>query len=572
MKFMEVMGAGGTEVSSLFGLLTFVLVGVVLVSLVLFRFRQSLLVGYFVCGVILANSGVLDWIGASSHDLDRLAELGVILLLFTLGLEFSLAEMKHLRRVALVAGSWQVGLVVLVAGGICVVSGMSVPVALAIGIAVALSSTAVSIKAFQDLGTADSPGARVALGVAIFQDLLVIFFMIVLPPLLGRGEVGMAAGLGLAVLKGAFFLFACWFLSRRGIPQLLHAVARTRSRELFTVTVVGLCAAVAFGAVQLNLSAALGAFAAGLVVSESIYSHRVLADILPFKDLFLTIFFVSVGLLIDLGDVAANWGWIVCGTVGILGVKFGVGFFAARRLGVALRPCLLAAAALSSTGEFSLVLLERIAHFGIFDARPELEQILLASTAIGMGLVPTLMRGMERLAPVLEKKGWFVEKPTCLSELTPEGEREALRDHVIICGFGPVGRNLCRALAKCNIPVLVLELNADTVKELTLQGVKVLFADARQAESLEMAGIQRARSIAFTFPDADAAVAGMRLAREQNPEVIVYARAKFSAEADRLRAQGANHVFHDERESGQAMIKSVVSCYAVEEVFEDFAW
>ena len=403
MKYCSVLGVGGTEISPLFGLLTFVLVGVVLVSLVLLRFRQSLLVGYFICGVILANSGVLDWIGASSSDLDNLAELGIILLLFTLGLEFSVEEMKHLRRVAATAGGWQVTLVVLAAGGVSAAFGLGVPAAIAVGVAIALSSTAVSIKAFQDMGMADSPGARVALGVAIFQDLLVIFFMIVLPPLLGQGEGSMAGGLGLAILKGALFLGACWFLSRIGIPQLLHAVARTRSRELFTVTVVGLCAAVAFGAVQLNLSAALGAFAAGLVVSESIYSHRVLADILPFKDLFLTIFFVSVGLLIDIGEVAANWGFIVFGTLGILFVKFGVAFFAARRLGVALRPCLLAGAALASTGEFSLVLLERIADFGIFATHPEVVQILLASTAIGMGLVPTLMRGMEKLAPVLER-------------------------------------------------------------------------------------------------------------------------------------------------------------------------
>ena len=571
MKHGSVLAAGGAEVSSLFGLLTLVLVAVVLVSLILLRIRQSLLVGYFVCGVILANSGVLEWVGAKSSDFSLVAELGIILLLFTLGLEFSLEEMKHLRRVALVGGGWQVALVALVAGGVAMSFGLPVPAAVAVGIAVALSSTAVSIKAFQDLGMADSPGARVALGVAIFQDLLVILFMIVLPPLLGGEEGGMAAGLGLAILKGAFFLGACWFLSRKGIPQLLHAVARTRSRELFTVTVVGLCAAVAFGAVQLDLSAALGAFAAGLVVSESIYSHRVLADILPFKDLFLTIFLVSVGLLIDVGEVAEHWFLIVGGTLGILVVKFGASVFAARRLGVGLRPCLLAGAALASTGEFSLVLLERIGEFpGVLSEQAE--QILLASTAIGMGLVPTLMRLAERLAPILEKRGWLQPKESCLTELTPEGELEALNDHVIICGYGPVGRNLRHALGKCGIPVLVLELNADTVRELTRQGVKAIFADARQPESLEMAGITRARSIAFTFPDAEAAVAGMRLAHEKNPEILVYARAKFSAEAERLHQAGAAHVFHDERESGQAMIKAVVSCYAPEEVFEELSW
>ena len=335
------MAAGGGEVSPLFGLLTLVLAAVVVVSLVLVRFRQSLLVGYFLCGILLANSGVLNWLGAQSPEelegvIATLAELGVVLLMFTLGVEFSLEELKHLRRVALVGGGWQVGLATAAAGGCALVAGLDWPAAIAIGVAIALSSTAVSIKSFQDLGQPDSPGARVALGVALFQDLLVILFMIVLPALLGAGEGSMAAGIGLAMVKGAVFLGGCWFLSRRGIPQLLHAVARTRSRELFTVTVVGLCAGVAYVAILLDLSAALGAFAAGLVVSESIYSHRVLAEVLPFKDLFLTIFFVSVGLLIDVDVVLANWMLGPWGDGGhSLAVKFGCWpTLRARRIGI----------------------------------------------------------------------------------------------------------------------------------------------------------------------------------------------------------------------------------------------
>ena len=373
----------------------------------------------------------------------------------------------------------------------------------------------------------------------------------------------MAAGLGLAVVKGAVFLAGCWFLSRHGIPQLLHAVAQTRSRELFTVTVIGLCAAVAYVAVLLDLSAALGAFAAGLVVSESIYSHRVLADILPFKDLFLTIFFVSVGLLIDLQVLLENWAYVLGGTVAILVVKFLVAGFAARRLGVAVKPTLMAAASLASTGEFSIVLLERISQLGAIEEQAR--QILLACTAIGMGLVPTQMRLAARVAPWFSRRGWFRRKEECMEELTAHGEVESVQDHVIICGYGPVGRNLCTALGRCGIERLVIELNADTVQELRSKGVKVLFADARQPEVLAMAGVERARSIAFTFPDAEAALAGMRLAREKNPEILVYARAKFSPEAQRLREAGANQVFHDERESGQAMMRSIVSCYTPEE-------
>ena len=565
----RLLAAGGMP--PLFGLLTLVLVAVVLISLLLVRFKQSLLVGYFICGVLLANSGALELVGVAADDsedvISSLAELGIILLMFTIGIEFSIAEMKHLRRVVLVGGSWQVGLVTLLATAVGWGLGADLLPAFAIGVAVALSSTAVSIKSFQDLGQPDSPGARTALGVAIFQDLLVIFFIIILPPLLGSGGGNMAIGLGGAVLKGALFLGACLLVSRFGIPQLLLAVSRTRSRELFTVTVIALCAGVAYGAGLLGLSTALGAFAAGLVVSESIYSHRVLAEVLPFKDLFLTIFFVSVGLLIDVEVVMANWTWVLGATVAILILKGAIAYFAARRTGISPRAAMLTAASLASTGEFSLVLLDRIADLGFLP--PLTGQILLASTAISMGLVPSLMRVVPRLYPMMEKQRWFRRDKGRRDEAIGHGDIAEISDHVIICGYGPVGRNLCSALGKCGIERIVIELNADTVRELRSQGVKVLFADARQPEVLEMAGVQRARSIAFTFPDAAAAIAGMELAREKNPEILVYARAKFSSEAQSLRQMGANQVFHDEQTSGVAMMRSIVSCYLPEEVLGD---
>ena len=276
-------------------------------------------------------------------------------------------------------------------------------------------------------------------------------------------------------------------------------------------------------------------------------------------------------MLIDLGEVASNWALITSVTLIILVIKFGAGFLAAKRLGVGLRPCLLAAAALASTGEFSLVLFERIADFGVFESWPELEQVLLVSTAIGMGFVPALMRFSDWLVPALERRGWLQGKEDPVVELTPEGEREALSGHVIVCGYGPVGRVLQESLAKCNIGALILELNADTVHEMVGHGILGLYADARQPEALEMAGVERARGIAFTFPDVDAAIAGMRLARQRNPEILVYARAKFTGEADRLREEGADHVFHDEQESGQALIKCVLTSYVEQDVLDDFS-
>jgi len=295
--------AASNEVAPVVALLGMVLGSVIIVSLLLVKAKQSLLVGYFLCGLVLANTGATAWLGDSPDEaISILAELGVVLLMFTLGIEFSLRELMHLKKVVIGGGGAQMVLTTVVGMAVGWSLGLSGPGLLVVGFAMALSSTAVSIKSFQDMKQPDSPGARMALGVAIFQDLAVIFFMVVLPSLIGE-DAGGSGPVFFALGKGVLFLGLCWVLSIYVVPHLLHAVANSRSRELFTVTVVGLCAIIAWGANWFGLSLALGAFAGGLVVSESIYSHKVLADVLPFKDLFLTVFFVSVGLLIDLGAV-----------------------------------------------------------------------------------------------------------------------------------------------------------------------------------------------------------------------------------------------------------------------------
>jgi len=439
--------------------------------------------------------------------------------------------------------------------------GLSGTSLLVVGFAMALSSTAVSIKSFQDMGQPDTPGARIALGVAIFQDLAVIVFMVLLPSLVGEGAGG-AGPIILALGKGILFLAACWGLSVVGIPHLLHAVAESRSRELFTVTVVGLCAAIAWGASWFGLSLALGAFAGGLVVSESIYSHRVLSDVLPFKDLFLTVFFVSVGLLIDLEAVMASWKIVALGVAGIISVKAFVVVLISRRMGVRLRQALTAGAALASSGEFSLVLLSRAADLG--GLSPALEQMLLACTAVSMALVPTLMRVAGPVSERLEKFPVFARK-RCDPELTFEGQVAALKDHVIICGYGPVGQALHEAMDRLSIPVVVLEMNPETVRSLHKQGVTTLFADATDIETMKLANVGTARAIAFTFPEPLLAIQGIRAARVENKKIMTYARAKFSSGVEMLQKERIHHIFHDEATSGDAMVKAVLGCYAVGE-------
>ncbi|MGE9268657.1 MAG: cation:proton antiporter [Verrucomicrobiales bacterium] len=553
--------AAGASSSPMLALLALVLGSVVCLSLVLVKFRQSLLVGYFLSGVILANSGVSTLFGNDveglSRAIDTLSELGIVLLMFTLGIEFSIRELIHLRRVVLGGGAAQMTLCTLAGLALLIPFGISGNLLLVVAFALALSSTAVSIKSFQDMGLPNTPGARFGLGVAIFQDLAVIIFMVLLPSLLGNGSGGPLPLLG-ALAKGCLFLVVCWFLSRNAIPRLLHAAALTRSRELFTITVVALCALIAWGANWIGLSLALGAFAAGLVVSESIYSHRVLADILPFKDLFLTIFFVSVGLMIDIQTLSTYWAQILLGVLLILSVKGLLIFLIARRLGLRLQQALLACAALASSGEFSLVLLSQASSLG--GLPPAIEQILLACTAVSMGLVPTLMRGSLPLTKKLTARGFFKggETTNCLKMAS---EVDSLKNHVVICGYGPVGQALHEAMDRAGIPVIILEMNAETVRKLHHEGTRVLFADATKVETMELAKIATARSIAFTFPDAALATEGIRAARQLNPEIITFARAKFMAGVEKLKKEGVSHILHDEATSGHAMIEAVMSCY-----------
>lgn len=560
MPVASFLAASAADVSPLFALLSLVLILAVLVSLVLIRFRQSLLVGYLLCGVVIANAGLMPFAGGSEADavITHLAEIGVILLMFTLGIEFSLGELSHLWRMALLGGGLQVLLTSAVTVAAALALGFQAAEATVLAVAVALSSTAVAMKSFQDLGQPNNPAARAALSVALFQDLLVIVFILILPAIFGQGEGSVATGIGWAILKGLLFLGGALILGRYGITPLLHAVARTRSRELFTLTVVALCSGVALAGGALDLSLALGAFAAGLVVSESIYSHRIMADILPFKDLFLAIFFISVGLQIELSVVVAEWSKVLIGCVLIFALKGGVVFGITRLMKLPLRPALLTAASLASTGEFSLVLMGKAGEYHRFD--PALIQLLLICSAVTMGLVPTLMRASGPIGRTLEKRGWFSSRKPGSETLAPTKAIKELADHAVICGYGPVGHALNEALKRCGVDTLVLELNSDTVRQLKKEGQLVLFADATHPEALDLAGIGRARLVAFTFPAVDLTCQAVPLVRERNPGIILFGRAKYPAEIERLRALDVETI-HDERESAIAMVRQAMRSY-----------
>jgi len=561
------LAASLTDISPMFALLALVLALAVFVCLVMAKLHQSLLVGYFLCGIIIANSGAMEKLGLErgGASIASFAELGVVLLMFSLGIEFSLRELKHLWRFAFIGGGLQVLLTSANAFFLACVLNYPTTQSMMIAVIVALSSTAVSLKSFQDMGMGSSPGAKTALGIALFQDLFVILLFIIMPSLMGAGG---GQAVALAMGKGAAFLLVAGLLGRYGINPLLHAVARTRSRELFTLAVIGTSAGITFAGGALELSLALGAFAAGMMMSESIYSHRIMQNILPFKDLFLTIFFVSVGLMIDLHAFALHWPWVLTLAAVVFLTKFLIVFSISRLLRLPLRPTLLAAASLSSIGEFSLVLMQKFHQWAPLDARTE--QVILLCTAIGMGMIPATMKSMNPMASYLERWKIFRRHTMAPEQLSLSHTLKELHDHAIICGYGPVGQALHASLTAQGVACLIVDLNADTVRSLIKGGHAVLFGDITQPEALALTKIRSARLIAYTFPLVSVTRQSIPLVLQENPEIAIFARAKFSQEALELTLMGAQ-VIHDENEAATAICAAVETAYEQAKHFRNHA-
>jgi CPA2 family monovalent cation:H+ antiporter-2 len=403
-----------------------------------------------------------------------------------------------------------------------------------------------------------------ALAVAIFQDLFIILFFLGLPLLLPTGineslpaaPAPILPRIGSLLARGGLFVVLAWVSARWLIPMLLNAVTRTRNRELFTLSVIGCCIGLAFIGGMLNLGLALGAFIAGLAVSESIFKPRILADVMPIKDLFLTLFFVSVGLMIDVRVALDYWQSILALTISLMLIKAGLITLIARRLGLVHRQALMAGIGLSSAGEFSLVLLQKAGPAHLWS--PGTQQVLIASAALSMGLLPALMRGGEPLGVWLEKKGWGRRKPKLPESDILRQRMKEMSGHAIIVGHGPVGERLNKALQDQGIPTLVIDLNAETVRTLKRHGQAVLFADAAHHETWELTRLQHARMVAFTFPDAPVTAEALSIVRELRPDVPVLARARFASDVERLKRLGAAVVVNDELEAAKSIVESAL--------------
>ena len=514
----------------------------ILVAVVCYQLRLPGVVGFLLTGVIAGPHG-LGMIH-EQESVERLAEIGVVLLLFTVGIEFSVERLYRIRSVILIGG----GLQVLLTGSLtfAIASyGLDLPPAQSVfwGMLVALSSTAVVLKLLAEKGEIDGPRGRICLGILIFQDLCIVPMMIATPFLAGSGDE--APSILATVAKAALMVGATVVCGRYAVPWVLGQVVRTRNREIFLLVTIVLCLGTAWLSALAGLSLALGAFLAGLIVSQSEYSHRVLGEIVPFRDAFSSLFFISIGMLLDLQTFESPLPLLISVALLVL-VKATVATGVSLFLGYGFRVSILVGFTLAQIGEFSFVLAKPGLEAGLLNT--ELYQLFLGAAVLTMILTPLLKAIAPSVATRLEP---FV--PRALARLRRSAadspSPQALVDHVIILGFGVTGRNLARGLRRVEIPYVIVEMNPDTVAAEKKKGEPIFYGDVQKREVLEHAGLQTARVLVIAVSDAASVRQATHFARTLNPGLHIIVRTRYLAELNPLLELGASEVVPEEFET-----------------------
>ena len=520
--------------------------------------RLPPVVAFLITGVLLGPHGL--GVIRSVDEVEQLAEIGVILVLFAIGLEFSLADLMRMKRTVLLGGTLQVVGVMAVSLAVLTGTGMPGREATFLAMIATLSSTAVVLRLLQQRAEIDAPHGRIALGVLVYQDLMIVPMMLFIPVLAG-GAGGWGQALGAFAAKAVAILVLVFVLARFVVPQLLARVVGTRSRDMFLLAVVTVCLVVAWAGAEAGLSLALGAFLAGLVVSESEYSHQALSDILPFRDLFASFFFVSIGMLLDVRLALGSPVFLGMLVAAVLVVKALAAGGAALALGRSHGTAVSVGLALSQVGEFSFILAGSGLANGLMGEVTY--QWFLAAAVCSIGVTPFLMAWSPRLARAAE----LLPLPAALrsgrlTELPTEGNAE-LTDHVLLVGFGVNGRSVARAAGVAGIPLVAIEMNPTLVREERARGVNIHYGDASGSAVLDRAGIHRARVVVVAISDAAATRRIAGLAHDLNPAAFLIVRTRYLHEVEPLNAAGANLVIPEELETSVQIVNRVLAAYLV---------
>ncbi len=521
------------------------------------RVHLPSVVGLLVAGMLAGPYGL-----SLIHEVERvklLAEIGVVVLLFSVGLEFSLPRLVGMGRLMVQVGLPQVLGCMVVGVLACWGYFGDVRPAIFVGMLLAMSSTAVVFKLLTDRSELGAPHGNVATAVLLFQDLLVVVYMVSLPVLAStQGEtVPLWQSLGLGSLVVIMLLVA----GRFGVPFVLFHVIRTHNRELFLMVLVLLCLGSSALTASMGWSLALGAFLAGLALSESEYATQTLAEVLPFRDTLASLFFVSVGMLLDLRFVLSHF-WLVALTVlAVVLLKFLAGALPTLLAGYPLRTAVLTGVTLAQVGEFSFILADRGLELNLLNS--EQYQVFLAAAVVTITLTPLLIGLGPRLATALDRLPLSPVWHAGRTAITVTEEKLALKNHVIVVGYGLTGRNLTRVLRAVDIDYVVLELNPETVRQVRKQGEAIYFGDCARSAVLEHLGIHSARLLVMAISDPASARRAVELARRLNPELFIIVRTRYLSEVEHLRALGANVIIPEDFETSVEIFARVLREYEV---------
>lgn len=523
--------------------------------------RMPAILGFLVTGIIIGPYA-LGWV-ANTHEVEVLSEIGVILLLFVIGLELSLKQLSAMSKTVFIGGSLQVGLVVACTAGLLMLFGYEWNSALFIGFLLSLSSTAIVLRLLQKRNEINAPHGRISLGFLILQDIIVVPMMLLTPFLAGT-KISIESGEILELLlKTILVVTITWVAARYLIPRLLHIVAKTNSKELFILTTITLCLGIAALTAEVGLSLALGAFLAGLIISESHYSHQATGIILPFRELFTSIFFISIGMLLDLSFFIAHiWGIMLIALL-IFIFKGMIVSIAATILKYPIRTVILTGFALFQVGEFAFILSKVGIEYNLLS--PELNQYFLSVSILTMALTPIVFIYADQWTKTLSKipiKNRLKIMPDAKETEIASGD-ERFRDHLIIIGYGLNGKNVAKAARFANIPYIIIEVDANKVKRERAKGEDILFGDPVNEHVLSEVGITKAKVVVIAISDPQATKTIITNIRGHSQTVYVLARTRSVREIDDLIQLGADEVIPEEFETSIEIFSRVLHKYLV---------
>ena len=523
-------------------ILTYALALVLIVALA--RLRIPPVVALIATGAIAGPGGIR--IVRTQEDVQLLAEIGIVLLLFTVGLDFSLGDFRRVWRRVIGAGVLQIGVTAAVVLAVVVTAtDRPLPLAVFAGLFVALSSTAIVIKELSGRNQLDAPHGRLVVGILLFQDLCVVALLLLVPILSGQTPLD---AVPLAIGRALVAVAVVFLLSRFVLPVLLGAVARSGRREAFSLAVVVASVGTGWISSLLGTSMALGAFLGGLALAESEFSHQAYAEIRPIRDLLASLFFISLGMLLDGAFLLQHWPAIVAMTVFIVFLKAGAAAAALRFVATPPRVAVSAALALSQVGEFSFVFGRSGVEAGLVSTSDW--QTLLAASIATMVVTPVMIGA----APGISR--WITGDRTAP---LVAGAIPQLSGHVVVLGFGIGGQLVSRALTELGVRYLVLELNGSAVRAAREKGEPIFFGDATSPDALAAAGVERARAVVLVLSDPDASMLAVRTARSLSANVPIIVRARYRTEADRLVAMGATMAVAEEFEASLEVLTQLLA-------------